>query len=84
MGGLAKLILSPLAPPFTDMQILLNGEPHSIDHALTITELIESLALTGKRLAIELNGEILPRSCFATTRLKANDRLEIVHAIGGG
>ena len=66
------------------MQILLNGEPHHLDQPLTLTELTAQLGLTGKRLAVELNLEIVPRSQHADTRLSDGDRVEIVHAIGGG
>ncbi|MAD01979.1 MULTISPECIES: sulfur carrier protein ThiS [Pseudomonas] len=66
------------------MQILLNGEPHHLDQPLTLSELIAQLGLTGKRLAVELNLEIVPRSQHADTRLGEGDRVEIVHAIGGG
>ncbi|HCA24604.1 MAG TPA: sulfur carrier protein ThiS [Pseudomonas sp.] len=66
------------------MQILLNGEPHQLDQPLTLSALIDQLGLTGKRLAVELNLEIVPRSQHADTRLSEGDRVEIVHAIGGG
>lgn len=66
------------------MQILLNGEPHRLDQPLTLSALIDRLGLTGKRLAVELNLEIVPRSQHADTRLSEGDRVEIVHAIGGG
>ena len=66
------------------MQILLNGEPHQLDQPLTLSALIDELGLTGKRLAVELNLEIVPRSQHAETRLAEGDRVEIVHAIGGG
>ncbi|MGI3128792.1 sulfur carrier protein ThiS [Halopseudomonas pachastrellae] len=66
------------------MQILLNGEPHQLDQPLTLSALIDQLGLTGKRLAVELNLEIVPRSQHADTRLNEGDRVEIVHAIGGG
>lgn len=66
------------------MQIQLNGEACSLDHPISLTELIERLGLTGKRLAVELNLEIVPRSEHAQTRLVDGDRVEIVQAIGGG
>ena len=66
------------------MQILLKGEPHQLDQPLTLSALIDQLGLTGKRLAVELNLEIVPRSQHADTRLSEGDRVEIVHAIGGG
>ena len=66
------------------MLIQLNGEPHELQSPSSIAQLIEQLELTEKRLAVELNGEIIPRSEHASTTLQPNDQLEIVHAIGGG
>jgi sulfur carrier protein len=51
---------------------------------LNVTQLVAILRLTGKRLAIELNGEIVPRSQFSATLLADGDVLEIVGAVGGG
>jgi sulfur carrier protein len=66
------------------MNILLNGEPQNVPENITASQLLDSLQLTGKRLAMEVNQEIVPRSQFAEFVLKADDRVEIVHAIGGG
>lgn len=66
------------------MDIQLNGELHEIPDHSTAMDLVEQLGLTGKRLAMELNREIVPRSAYATTPLKPGDEIEIVHAIGGG
>lgn len=66
------------------MQILLNGKPHELPNEITVAVLIEELKMGGKRLAIELNGEILPRSQYAEKLLTHEDQLEIVQAIGGG
>ncbi|MBL4832729.1 MAG: sulfur carrier protein ThiS [Pseudomonas sp.] len=66
------------------MQIQLNGDPFVLDRPMTLSDLIEQLGLTGKRLAIELNLEIVPRSQHSDTVLAEGDRVEIVHAIGGG
>lgn len=66
------------------MQIQLNGEPHALEHTQTVAELVESLGLSERRIAIELNEDILPRSLHAETSLNDGDRIEIVHAIGGG
>ena len=66
------------------MKIYINGQPHELTEPTTITGLIEQLELIGKRIAIELNQEIVPRSQHTETFLKENDQLEIVHAIGGG
>lgn len=66
------------------MQIQVNGEAQEISEDATLNDLIEQLQLVGKRIAIELNLEIIPRSEHASTRLKSDDQVEIVHAIGGG
>ena len=66
------------------MQIVLNGADTDAPEAATITQLIEQLGLTNKRIAIEINETIVPRSAHATTVLRSGDRVEIVHAIGGG
>ena len=66
------------------MQIHLNGLPHDIPSESSIATLLEQLELAGKRLAVEVNLDIVPRSQFADYQLKANDCVEIVHAIGGG
>ncbi|MDF2446730.1 MAG: sulfur carrier protein ThiS [Moraxellaceae bacterium] len=66
------------------MQIQLNGETRDIAEALTLAALLAGLELAGKRIAVELNGEIAPRSQHGTIHLQAGDRVEIVQAIGGG
>lgn len=66
------------------MQVILNGKPTEIAPDASVGQLLEQLELKGKRIAIELNGEILPRSRHAEQRLADGDQLEIVHAIGGG
>ncbi|MDQ8038190.1 MAG: sulfur carrier protein ThiS [Pedobacter sp.] len=65
------------------MQIRLNGEAREVT-AATLSALITELELAGKRIAVELNGEIAPRSQHEKISLKAGDHIEIVHAIGGG
>lgn len=66
------------------IDIVLNGKPHALADASTIAALLESLGVAGKRLAVERNAEIVPRSLHGATVLQAGDRVEIVHAIGGG
>jgi sulfur carrier protein len=66
------------------MNIVLNGEARRLEEAITLRGLIESLELTGKRLAVEVNEEVVPRSQHAEFRLCNGDHVEIVHAIGGG
>ena len=66
------------------LNITLNGEPRQLVSELSVAGLIEQLGYTGKRIAVERNGEIVPKSQHATTALAAGDQLEIVVAVGGG
>ena len=66
------------------MQLTINGEPRELPEPLTAAQLLETLGLTGKRLALEVNLEIVPRSQFESFQLQPGDRVEIVQAIGGG
>ena len=66
------------------MNIILNGEKHGLAEPLTVRGLIAALELDGKRLAVEVNEEVIPRSEHAAFRLNDGDRVEIVRAIGGG
>ena len=66
------------------MQIQVNGAFHDVPEHATLSLLLDELRLAGKRLAVELNGEIVPRSTYGERRLREQDVLEIVHAIGGG
>jgi sulfur carrier protein len=66
------------------MQITLNGSPTQIPDHTNMVGLIERLDLTGRRLAVEVNEELVPRSRFAEHCLAPGDRVEIIHAVGGG
>jgi sulfur carrier protein len=66
------------------ISVTINGETRRFDAPLSCAELIDQLALTGKRVALERNGEIVPRSRHAAQPLADGDRLEIVVAVGGG
>ena len=66
------------------VRILVNGAPREFDRAPTVAQFLDQLELAGRRLAIERNGEIVPRSRFKDTQLADGDRLEIVVAVGGG
>ncbi|MDD4882516.1 MAG: sulfur carrier protein ThiS [Gallionellaceae bacterium] len=66
------------------IEITVNGASRRFDTPLEISRLLDLLELTGKRLAVEVNGEIVPKSQHATTPLNAGDKLEIVVAVGGG
>jgi sulfur carrier protein len=66
------------------LNITINGEPRQFATGQNVASVIEALALTGKRIAVERNGEIVPKSQHAATGLEPGDRLEIVVAVGGG
>lgn len=66
------------------MQIQLNGEAFELPDGQTVAAVLEHLQLGERRVAVELNLDIVPRSLHASTQLQAGDVLEIVHAIGGG
>lgn len=66
------------------MNIIVNGSPRNVPDDLSAGELILALGLANRRLALEVNEEIVPRSQLETYRLSPGDRVEIVHAIGGG
>lgn len=66
------------------MKISLNGEARQFPAPLTVAALVETLGYTGKRIAVERNGEIVPRGRHAEVMLADGDQLEIVVAVGGG
>lgn len=66
------------------MVIFVNGVRRELTAGCSAAQLLEQLDLTGKRLALEVNMEIVPRSQYAVHYLKEGDRVEVVHAIGGG
>ncbi len=66
------------------MIIILNGENKQVDSSTNIDQLLQVMGLSDKRLAVEVNEEIVPRSAFSQTSLQESDKVEIVQAIGGG
>lgn len=66
------------------INVSINGEAKQFSTPLSVTNLIEILGYTGKRIALERNGEIVPRSTYATVQLADGDKLEVVVAVGGG
>ena len=66
------------------MTVSINGTSRTFSSALNLAELIEQLGYTGKRIALERNGEIVPRSTYANVQLNDSDKLEVVVAVGGG
>jgi thiamine biosynthesis protein ThiS len=66
------------------IQIILNGKPHNIKEKTNIISLLETLSLSEKKVAIEINEEVIPRDNYDKKILSEKDRVEIVHFIGGG
>ncbi|MDR2880522.1 MAG: sulfur carrier protein ThiS [Azoarcus sp.] len=66
------------------IHITINGQPETLPAGFSVLTLLEQRELTGMRLAVERNGEIVPRARYADTPLAEGDTLEIVSAVGGG
>ena len=66
------------------MKIVLNGHEADVASDATLADVVASAGLAGRRVAIEVNREIVPRSDYRARVLAAGDRIEVVHAIGGG
>ncbi|MBT4837547.1 MAG: sulfur carrier protein ThiS [Methylococcales bacterium] len=66
------------------MNIILNGTPKNMSNVFYVKDLITELNLSGKRIAIEINEEIIPRSNYSSQKITDGDTIEVIHAIGGG
>ena len=66
------------------MTIILNGEPQQLPASTNLVDLLRKNGLEQKKIAVEINERIVPRSQYESTRLQAGDRLEVIQAIGGG
>jgi sulfur carrier protein len=66
------------------IHVTVNGKAHRFEQPLELAALLERLALAGRKIAVERNGEIVPKSAHGSTLLADGDRLEIVVAVGGG
>jgi sulfur carrier protein len=66
------------------MHVQINGEPREVPAGTTVADLVADLAARGQRFAVEVNEELIPRSLHVDRRLVEGDRVEVVHAIGGG
>ena len=69
---------------FVMLTLQINGERKQFPPNISVAGLVTAMALTGKRIAIELNGEIVPKGSHVTTQLQDGDKLEVVVAVGGG
>jgi len=61
-----------------------NGAPREATSPLSLDGLLESCGLGGLRVAVAINAQVIPRSRYAETKIQAGDRIEIIHAVGGG
>ena len=66
------------------IHVTVNGKAHRFEQPIELAALLERLALAGKKIAVERNGEIVPKSAHARTLVADGDQLEIVVAVGGG
>jgi thiamine biosynthesis protein ThiS len=66
------------------MRVEVNGEPREVEVGTTVLALVESLVGDSRAVAVERNGDVLPRARFAATRLEDGDRLEVVRFVQGG
>jgi sulfur carrier protein len=66
------------------IQVTVNGAAHKFDAPVNVRELLEKLAMAGKKVAVERNGEIVPKGVHHQVLVQNGDRLEIVVAVGGG
>ena len=68
----------------TSIAVAVNGHTRELPRSTTVAQLLMQLDTSGKRVAVERNGEIVPKSQHASTELSSGDKLEIVIAVGGG
>ncbi len=66
------------------LTIEINGEKRQVEPGLTVAELLEQVGVTGRRVAVERNREIVPRAAWDSTELAAGDSFEIIELVGGG
>ncbi|MBM3351994.1 MAG: sulfur carrier protein ThiS [Betaproteobacteria bacterium] len=66
------------------IEVLVNGAAQRFDQPIAVSEMLERMALAGRKIAVERNGQIVPRSAHGSTLVTDGDRLEIVVAVGGG
>ena len=66
------------------INVIINGEEHQFPNSLSLTELLQHLKLSSSRVAVELNQAVVRRSLWNETKISHNDKIEIVHFVGGG
>jgi len=65
-------------------KITINGKEYPLEGSQTLADVFAQLSIKPEKMAIELNGEIIPRDAIASTEIKANDKIEIIQFVGGG
>lgn len=70
--------------PWIDMQLVINGQNKDMQSGVTISQMLKELGITGSHIAVALNFQVVPRSSYDQTPLNEGDKVEIVHAVGGG
>jgi len=70
--------------PDEEFELLVNGEPHRAPRDCSVSELLTTLGIGERRVAVAINRGVVPRSTFDTQRIAAGDRVEILEAVGGG
>jgi len=68
----------------TNLRVQVNGEPRDLPQACSVADLLAQLDLIGRRVALALNREVVPRSTYADVMIQDGDRIEILEAVGGG
>jgi sulfur carrier protein len=66
------------------VQVIVNDEPRALDAGATVADLVQSLGLGPRRIAVEVNRAVVPRAEYGSTRLADGDQVEIIHFVGGG
>ena len=66
------------------MQVIVNEEPRVLDPGATVADLVASLGLGPRRIAVEVNRAVVPRAAYDATALREGDTVEIIHFVGGG
>lgn len=66
------------------MKLIINGKERNLRSSSTLTELVQELEITAPHFAMALNQQVIPKSQYSDTALKEGDKVEIVHAVGGG
>jgi sulfur carrier protein len=79
-----QVVKEPVNDYQSSMQVRLNGEARDLGAGVTVADLVAELGIAERRIAVEVNRDVLPRKTYAARVLREGDEVEIVHFIGGG